>query len=469
MCIIINLKTIDYFGGKMRNRNIIMTIIIISLFIFLTACNSNDSKETIQLWWYDELYSDLHTRAVTTIINKVSLYCKNNNIPLEVVKYNSKTLPYDDYVLKRNTAMAGGNMIVISDVGLLHDIADQHADYSKVQNYTKLLDIYKNRFCIPMGVGYRTMAIRNDILNYYDISTERNIITTEDYLHIKQQMKEKGAIFRPNQYEYNEIINYYLIKNGLKYLNGDSEIISNNKMLKEAIKKTTIDVYEDIKLYGKDIKSFDFISEKKVKDNIIFDESSRLDFGISQYLYMLTYYDAYTLLNDEILDTTFVLNDYHATTPNIFLYKKVTNEKIYDVINEMLDESYYKLVSDHMEHAYSPVFNTEAIREILDVDDNWEYNGLLKGGAENGVARNVKIVNLINEIYDLTIKNKEKSEEIANNYFSNPSYHFLFQRQVSSLVQTLIVDDLDYSKPEVDEMINESIDEFITNFNVHFN
>ena len=453
-------------------RMIISITLIIMILLTLASCNSAKSDNAIiQLWWYDYLNSDLHTQGVSNVIDKVQMYCESNNIKLEIVKYDINTLSYEDYVLKRNAAMARGNMITIDDARRLHDIAKQHVDYSRVENYNNIMDIYKDRYCIPIGVGYIVNGISNDILNYYGINTDKSLIFTEDYFEIKQEMKKKGAIFRPNELEYNQIIEYYLIKNGLRYIDGDSELLANKNKLKETMKKTVIEIYEDIKLYGKNLKSFDFISKvnKSDKEYIIFDENSGLDFGMHNQGYYMTDYTEFNLLNDEILNTTFILSSNISNTPCVYVYKKITNDKVYDVLNQLLDVSYYKAISTYREHMYSPTLNTKSVREFLDVDDNWEYNGTLLNGAKNGIAKNIKLVNYFNEIYDAIIKDKEKSKRLVSYYYSNPAYHGAVWREVSGIVQTLITDELDYTDKETDNIINKSIDEFIINFNVHYN
>ena len=48
----------------------------------------------------------------------------------------------------------------------------------------------KDRFCIPLGVGHRIKYKFNNAINYYNISTDDPLITYEEYLDIKQQMKK---------------------------------------------------------------------------------------------------------------------------------------------------------------------------------------------------------------------------------------------------------------------------------------
>ena len=449
----------------------LITIILVIMTMFLLSCNNaSDDNDTIQLWWYDNLNSDLYTESVTNIIDKVQLYCHKNNIPLVVVKHNKNSLSYNDFVMKRNVSMAKGNVLLIEDVSMLHDIAKQHADYTKIKNYDNILDNYKGRFCIPLFLGYSAIGIENDILKYYGISLGKCLITKDEYLDVKQQMKEKGAIFTPNIYEYAEIIEYYLMKNNLNHIDDYGEIIGNEDIFKEALKNTVIDVYNDVKLNSIEFEGIDFKNKEKTSNSnyIIYDENSKLDINFSKRPYMLTDYERYDLLNEDILNMTFILNNNNVNSPSLYIYKKVTNEKIYDIANEMLDESYYMAVSDYYYHPYFPVVNTKGINEILAVDENWNYNGIIIDGAKNGIIKNAKLVTLINEIYEMIIKDKDKSLRLANSYFSNPSHYIIIYNEIHSIVQILIAENIDCSTAKAEDIINKSINNFITNFKVYY-
>jgi len=50
-------------------------------------------------------------------------------------------------------------------------------------------------------------------------------------------MKESGAKFKVTPTEYEEILDYYLDKNGLKFVNEDSAVLKDNDKFKESLKK----------------------------------------------------------------------------------------------------------------------------------------------------------------------------------------------------------------------------------------
>ncbi len=456
----------------MGKKFISIILMILTIFLF-TSCDSvKNDNATIQVWCYNYSNSGWYTEAIVNVIKELEAYCEENNIPIEIVQYSEDTLAYEDYILKRNSAMANGNMITIDDARRMHDIKKYHADYSKVENYNKLFDAYKDRFCIPIGMGYRSRAIDNKILEYYGLSTDKSVITYNDYLNIKQQIREKGGSFRLSKKEYQELIEYYLIKNGLMYIDEDSKIIDNLNEFKEAIKKAAVEVYDDFKIYYGNYDSFDFLftNEWLDKDLSIFDESSGLEISsYRQYTSMITYYDEFKVLNDGILNKTFVINDGIFNSPCVYMHKKITNDKIYDVFNKLIDESSYAVVTQEQYHGYSPVQNTEKIRQILEVDDNWQYNGSLLDLANAGNEIYKKNVNRINEIYEMLVKNDETANILASYYFYNWEYSSRVYNCVAQIVNRLVVDKLDYNTNEADKIINEIIDEFITNFNVHYN
>ena len=454
-------------------KKFISIILIISTIFLFTSCNSvKNENATIQIWWYNYSNSGGYTNAIENVIRELEVYCDENSIPIEIVKYSEDTLAYDDYILKRNSAMANGNMITIDDARRLHEIEKYHADYSKVENYSKLFDVYKDRFCIPIGVGYQSNILNNEVLSYYGISTDRSIITYNDYLDIKQQIRENGGNFRLNKGEYKEIAEYYLIKNGLRYINEDSEIIKDSDKFKAAIKNAAIEMYDGFKLYYEDCNDFDFLYKEKMsdEDSIIYDINSELVFtNYRDAWYGVTDYNEYEKLRDQIFNMTFVIHDGIFNSPCIYMHKKISNDKIYDVFNKLLDESYYMIATTERFRAYAPVQNTDKIRGFLDVDENWNYNGELMELANKGYKNYVKLADLINETYELLVKNEETVNILASYYYYNWDYSWRIYNCINSIVNELIVSKVNYNTSEGAELINNSIDEFITNFNVHYN
>lgn len=454
----------------MKKKRLVLIILIITMIFTMTSCSKiKNDNATIQLWWYN--YKKGGGDAVENVISRLKHYCDKNNIPIEIIQYSEDTLAYEDYILKRNAAMASGNMITIDDARSLTDIAKHHADYSKVENYKNLFDVYKDKFCIPIGIRYTARPISNKVLEYYNINTDRSIITYNDYLDIKQQIKEQGGRFKLNKLEHRQLLDYYLIKNGLKFINEDSSIINNTDEFKKAIKKASIEMYDDLKLYYKDYDNIEFLyTDWTENDNIIYDQDSGEKLlNYEEVNESVTSYGKYYRQYDSILDTTYVITYEIFKSPCVYMYKKITNQKIYDVLNQLLDESYYITANGGKWHYYFPVHNTEKIRELLEVDKNWQYIGNMKEIADNGDEKHKKHVDIINESYELLVYDREASQLIASYYFHSWEISANVYWCVYRLVEKLIIDKLDYNSSEGDKFINEYVDEFVKNFNVHYN
>lgn len=438
------------------------------LFMLVSCNNVSEQNHTIQIWSYDyDNAGYYYNNAVDAILSNAKFFCEKNEIPFEIVRYNSKTLSYDNYILKRNTAAANGNMIIIEDARYLSDISKQHADYSKLEYYDKLFSVYKDKYCIPLGVGYGLIAVYNNAVNYYGIDMEKPIITYNEYLEIKQQMKEQGARFKLNMREYSDIIDYYLIKNSLKFINNDSEILKDNIKFKESIYKTITGICDDIVKYSDDTFSID---DKLSIDNYkSYDKNTELILFDYVTQYFLTSYGDFSNLKDSILNTTFaVFPNATAMSPCFYMYKNITNDKIYELANYIVnDNSYLNITGNN--HLYSPTFNTEKTRKLLELNDNWEYNGIFKINSDRGQKIDTKINNLINDIFEMLVKNEETSKLIASYYYVDIDYSNGVANFVNNLIQELSIKNFEYTNEETNKMIDDEIDKFINNFKIHYN
>ncbi len=455
--------------------NIFLMMILMMSFMTLSSCSpKNNEKDTIQIWRYDydNTNAGIYSDALDSIAFKLKTYCITNNIPVEVVRYGEKTLSYEDYLLKRNAAMARGNMIVLDDARSLHDIALQHADYSKLGNYNKLMDQYKDRFCIPVGVGYRAIAMNSEVMKHYSINLDKNLINYDDYLKIMQQMKEEGARFKLNYRTFSDTIQYYMIKNGIRYIDEYSDIIKNKEVFKAEIKKTAIEAYEDLKLYNDNISDiYNILEDDSDPYYYIYDKTSNLTL-LDGYKgdHLLGVYSDISRLQDDIMNSTLVL-DIGVTfkSPCAYLYKKVTNDKIYDVFNQILEIDYYKVVNPtYSRGAFFTATDTEEIREFLEVDENWEHKGILKALVKENTGKDIVILNTVNDVYKILVKDKAEAKSIADAFFSNDEYYYKIRSVIIQLVNRLSTGNLDYNKKEDGEIIDKVIDDFILNFNIHY-
>jgi len=150
------------------------------------------------------------------------------------------------------------------------------------------------------------------------------------------------------------------------------------------------------------------------------------------------------------------------------MYKKITNNKIYDLANYIVSEPTYLMVTTNMPF-YTPVFNGDKTREVLQLDANWEYTGIFKINADRGQEVDIRVNKLINSVFEKIVKNEDESRIIANYYLHNKNYRDEISNFVKESVYEVSKKNFDYKNDEADKMLDNKIDEFITNFNVHYN
>jgi hypothetical protein len=468
---------------KMKKILSIMLVAIMMSSIMLSSCTKgNNDKEVkielkenndvIQIWYYD--YEGL-SNILGGILLEIKEFCKKEDIPLEVIKYSDKDITHNDYILKRNLALTSGNVIVLEDARYMLDIAKNHSDYTKLDSYDKLLSAYKDRFCIPLVLGHNAIGVENEVINYYGIDTdEKPLITYNEYLELKQEMKKKGAKFEQSNKEFFEIIDYYSNLNGLLYLNFESDILKDNSKLKEMLKKTVLGVCNDVILYNDG--KLDFYNEKSglSKNMYIYDKNSKLSLR-SDYkeIYGLTFLEKiYEYQGDRSKKTFVIYPRFFTISPCFYMHEKITNGKIYKLANFIVSDLTCQKIIKSNRRIYSPVFNTDDIKTLLSVDSNWDYK---KKESE----RDKKFIDIT---LDTFIKDDKKSKQIIDEYFSD----YKIGRDLAQLVNVIVynvsnylsngefnddftLENFDSNDIEINKIIDKEIDEFITNFNVHNN
>lgn len=458
---------------------IISILILIQSLFTLSSCKmtKTDNNDKIQLWHYhserDEYYPD-------KIIELAKQFCEVNNIPLEINIVDENSVSEEDYILKRNLAANSGNMIIIDDARYLQSIAKQHTDYTKLDSYNNLLNAYKDRYCIPLGIQYIMFYIDNDIMKHYNIDySEKLVITYSEYLKIKQDIKEKGANFTFNIREYYEIIHYYLNLNKLLFADIENEISNNSNRLKEMLKKSILDICNEFKIYDySKLDVNDKLVVRQYKEIPIYDEKSELYLGEDFKFFRGGLMDPYRygdILNGvEISDKTFVIYPHLiVSSPCFYMYKKVTNDKIYDLANFIVSESSYFAIKNQSKYLwFAPVFDTENTKKALYLNDDWEFIG-----NENYTKVTPMYKKLADATFEILAKNEEKSKEIADYYFyynednENGIISFI-KTTIDDIAQKLSSNQMSLEKfnsnsEEINKLIDDKIDEFVYNFRIH--
>lgn len=471
----------------MRKKSMLIILVVISIytFIILTSCTkkNNNSEDKIQIWYYVNF--NFNESQVNIIVEKAKQYCENNNIPLEVYGYNKDTLSIDDYLFKRNMAMAKGNVIIIDKLRNLSMISEHHADYNNIDNYNDLLPAYKDRYFIPLnGVPYGAMPIENSVMEHYGIMPESRIMTYANYLELKQTMKAKGAKFTLSEGEYFQLIDYQMYKKDLLFLHEDSKILDDKNWLKEELKNVCIEICRDIILNYESSVKYNF-------SKIIYDENSSLllsDDRLENKILHILNPRNYTLkqemftptIEKDPKDKSYYTIPFEALDDflnNIFIYKKVTNSKIYDLVNYLINEETYMMLNAYdpknppPKHSsfFSPIFKLDKLKNALNVNDNLEF-------VDDNWNEDIR--ELVTIAYDVLVKDEEKTKEFTNEKFANGDYYTQMRSFIGQLVQDiaqqlsgedLSLKNFNPNDKEMNKMIDKKTNEFIMNFGIQHN
>lgn len=466
----------------MKKRLISLILIVMMV---LTSCSNlniavkgNSGKNNsgkIQFWYYTR---DGNNHIIHNYVKTIKEFCDNNNIEMEIFHYNEADISKEDYILKRNLSVVTGNAIIFDEISNMLDIANQHADYTKLDNYDALFSVYKDKFCIPITFQTAVPYISNDIMKYYGIDlSQRKVLTYSEYLDIKQEMKEKGARFKYNSREYNELLAYYLNSNDLLLVNEESKVINEDDVFRDALKKSVLGICNDIVLYGNinlypNMKSggMDDIADyiEIVKAEHIYDmESDLVLWGDHNFVSGST--STRDLLNVHIANSTFIFNPYFIASvmPALYIYKNITNDKVYDVANYIISETSYSILFESGNTRFMPILNTDMTKKQIYANDDWTLNNEFKVDDE--------IRGVINDTYKVLLKDEEKAREIADYLYYDKNYSIVIRTFVDDLIfdiakmlsgEDLSLKRFDSENAEINKMIDDKINEFVSNFKI---
>lgn len=480
-------------------KTILLITMILGILSIMSSCNKENednmgneeintakdvtSKNTdkIQLWVWSA-NSRTYNNCLDNFIENIKEFCKTKDIPLEVHVYTSDIITKDDYILKRNIAAASGNVIIIDNLDSFHSIAKQHADYSKLESYDKLIDANQNRFCIPLGIMNYGEFMDDEAMKHYGIDlSQKPVITYRDYLNIKQEMKEKGAQFKLNYRELNELIRYYLDKNELLFVNEYSKVFQDKEKFKEMLKKSIIDLcYDIVTTNNGSLDEIDIIDQKTMgyselcEKEQIYDKKSQLtlngEFNIVQALSFQDSLKAIGILYDKVFIINPLFLDYRIKVIDgscFYMYKKITNDKIYDVANFIVSESGVQIILNN-DRASIPQLITDNIKETLNVDENWKLK-------EEYRKINPPIKRVIDTTYELIFIDKIRSKEIADYNFANADYMIEIRQFVENTIfdiaknlsgEQLSLGKFDVKNDEINKLIDQKVEDYVKNFYV---
>lgn len=359
----------------MRHKLYIL-LVLIMLICMLVGCNNrttigNDIEDSnqVHLWTYSFEVDGNYMRDY--IISSFSSYSKENKIDLIIHQYTSDELSFKNYLFKRNLAIESGKVDLCLDcISTYEQIENKAIDYaSKLKNYSNLIENLKGYSCIPVALTSRCIRVSRDILDKYNVTCS-NFIDIEEYLDIKQYMKDNGANFKLNYPEYKELQQYYLMRNGVGF-NNDKDI--DEDILLRCIE----DIYTAItKEYDeKKILEHDFFRDKYIVDKCsnegIYKEIGfcKLCAASRQQLYKdIDYYDEYVFFIDNQLDS------FRSNSENYGIFMSgEANEGAIKIVDYFLGESYQMSLYDSFYDGF--IIDTNKFRTHIGIDEKFNYIG----------------------------------------------------------------------------------------------
>ncbi len=130
-----------------------ITIYVAVIMLILVSCSKAKTDDTVKIWMYKYSYFYGDTQLKELIESQINKYANENNIKVEFIEFSEEELNAEDYILKRNIAVADGNAdIVIGDIySNMLQISKYAGNYPKLSNYKNLFENYKGQYCIPIG------------------------------------------------------------------------------------------------------------------------------------------------------------------------------------------------------------------------------------------------------------------------------------------------------------------------------
>lgn len=345
-------------------------ILILSMvMILLCSCSERDNiSDAVRIWFYEQEGYTIYGDYMNLITEELRKNAQAKDIELEIKKFSSKEMSYENYVLKRNIAIENNDVDILFDNSYnLHSIKEYAGDYSKLSTYENIFDKYRGRYCIPVSSNITTYLMNRDVLEYYGIEADK-VIKIEEYYEIKQKLKDMGARFKFNEYELYEMILYAVKENGLRVVEEDKGIAVDENVVKNIIEQ----LYEEV------MENYDISDEFEATDSnrTIFDKVSGMDFYRQQGNYPSTNINAF--VNGSrffpIDNYSVVLNhnDFkNMNVPCLFINKNTANEDVYKLASILFNNDFQKKVFDGKHGGV--VIDTDEIRKYMGFDEDWKY------------------------------------------------------------------------------------------------
>jgi len=436
-------------------KKYIIAILVLEMLLF-TSCNKLENNKPnnniVKIWLYEDENNTIYMDTMNLVIDELNKSADENNIVLEIKKYSSNELSYDNYILKRNAAIASSDVDILFDNAYnLHSVKEYSADYSKLNTYTNIFENLRQYYCIPIILNITADIINKDVLDYYNIKTDK-VIMVEEYFEIKQKMKEAGAKFKFNEVELNELIQYYINKNSLEILEVDGKLTVNE----DNIKNTINQIYQDV------IKNYNITDDFEMSElnRTVFEKGTERDFykmllyrpsanvndfaGASNY-FTITNYSVVLNQNDVIKNTT---------VPCLLINNSTSNENTYKIASILFDNDFQKKICDS--DIGETVIDTEEIRKYIGFDENWNYKRFKI--EENSTQWDKLLSDMMQKSYEI----------IRFGDFKKLFFDYSIEESLQLFIKDEILQMISHEKGSQDNF-SERLNNYITNFNVRYN
>ncbi|SHJ86455.1 hypothetical protein SAMN02745248_01149 [Hathewaya proteolytica DSM 3090] len=364
-------------------KKIIAVMVLLVYVLTIVGCGKSDinnSKDKVQIWSYKDEIETGKSEYTLELISKARNYCNNNNIPYEMCSYSSKDMSKNDYVLKRNLSISKGNSICIGDMMEMEQCPKQHADYSKIPNYSNINESFKGFRYIPLDINLKIRLINRELLDIYNLKYNNEFINDSEYYEIILSLIEEGASLSIEE-DFSDlgIVDIFpeeYLKTLIRCSEPSYTDIGKKNYDKESYKKLYKGIIiKFINKYKNQIKNkvvwadWDTRNIKDGKTGKNFDEYEMVNFT-----------DIWNTNNHITLDIDFekYVPSYNIRSSKycIYMSEKVTNNKAYDLVNYLISEE--ALMDGKMYNFLYPTFKYKELYKDIGYDANGKYIGSKK-------------------------------------------------------------------------------------------
>ncbi len=436
-------------------KALIYIFILVSIGVFFISNLENRNEDNaVEIWWYEYegeyLYNRLISRFVDVLVyNSFALH----GITVKEMKYSYKDMTYDDYVFKRNIALSTKNALTIDDTKNLYSLRNYHDDYNKVENYAEdnFVDMFKGKYCIPMGVYSQCVLINKDIFDYYNIEISSNkLYTYSEFLDLRQRLKEEGARFSLNRQDYYYTIDYYIDKNRLNSSDLFDSFDMGEDKFRQALKKTILEIYNDFSSYYDNKINFNTLLGNDYEQSVEFNENKIYDTTSSQVLMSTRvvhpFYDSdYNRATEDFSNKIPVLLDSYYTrntlkSPSIFIYNKDHDENLYKIASELLTDTYFGILLPSNNYGgkhiyYIPTHISQFVYKAYGFDENFMNNSYMANLAKIGQKNLEAQLNLSNVVRTNIMNDAIVGKQIMNSFSRGGSIDYLYNFIIEELMK----------------------------------